>query len=664
MTAAIVVPRRYRSPKPEHYRHDKAADTKKGPQEYLKLLLVAVAVAAPLSFALLQSNSVGPPTYEVFDVADYIAFQDGALHQSIHQGIAASGSETNFVQILYSYLTGAAQEAEISPLAANVDGLLGLHATDTVSAFLIVILVVGGLGIFAAVSIALGVTTWWAVFAGCLFGGSFFMQLFFDGSEGAISGLSVLVPLGALGVIAARGHRLRYLVPFAICFAGLLDFYPNLMEVVGVAGAVSLAVVGIKSVLARNWRALFGGGAQLFIVFVLTYLLDVVGADRAFRSWAHSLQTDFSAVGFPQYVLHAGIIPGWILQTVGFYSFATTLTPTISAFAEFVVPAAILIGVIFALRRNLFAGIALAGMSICILAGAYELLHGHCSYCEDRSLLPLAVISMFLIGLGLACLARLRNRLGAGSAFAILVLAAGSIAYSGYNEISRFSEYAFFLQTPVRQVLSHVPSNSGSVDVEGFGAGNGAAGELPIVYDMVEEQTNGRVSLAADQAGMGLAYFGVYPLSSPLFQPSYQYVLTRVPGIATDRRVIARTGGVALEQRASSLDVSIDSGITVPNLPSENPSGAATVAGPLNFVVAGMSRRAPSVTITISLPSSTPASSLAKFRHMGKLVGSTLKLCAETSGSSTIHTATFSDPLLDGAQLGSMRASPRRCSSS
>ncbi len=662
VTASVVLAR-WRRNRGSQHRRENTASARKGFCEYLKVLLVALIVALPLSYALLQRDSVGPTTFEVYDMADYIAFQDGAQLQSLHEATATAGSDTNFVQILYSTLAGAAQEAEISPLAANVNELLGLHATDTVSAFVIAVLVAGGLGIFAAISIALGFTSWFAVFGGCLFAGPFFMQLFFDGSEGAMAGLVVLVPLGALGVIAARCRRLRCLVPFSICLAGLIDFYPILLEVVGVAAGASLAVAGIKSLRARDWKTLVGGGSRLVIVVVLTYLFDVVGFGRAYHVIAHSMQTNFAAVGFPQYQLHVDLIPGWILQTVGFYSFATTSTPSIGTVAMWLAPAAIIVGVLFALRRNLFAGIALAGICTGVLAGAYQLLHGHCSYCEDRSLLPLAVISMFVVGLGLATLARQGARLASGAALVILALAAGSIAYSAYNEFSRFSTYSYFLQAPVRQALNHLPSHPGSVDVEGFGASTEAAGELPIVYDLVEEKTSGRVSLAADQPSLGLAYFGVYPLDSPVFNPSYQYVLTRVPGIATNRRVIARSAGVALERRTDALDVLIEDGVGVPTLPSENPSGAATVVGPLDFVITGPSRSEPSLTITLHLPRETSAGSLAKLGRIGTLTGSTLRLCAEATGPPTIHTVTVSNPTLDGAELTSMRASARRCPS-
>ena len=660
--AAATVPGRRRR-RAAHYSDGKPASSKRRGHPYAMILLVVLAVAAPISIALLEMNSVGPTTFEVYDIDDYLAFQDGAQHQSIHEALVPGTSQTNFVQILYTYLTGAAQEAEISPLAANVNELFDLHATETISADLIAVLVAGGLGIFAAICVALETESWWAAFGGSLLGGAFFMQLFFDGSEGAISGLVVLVPLGVLGVIAARGHRLRYLIPFSICLAGIIDFYPILLEVVACSAGAALALAGLRSLRAHDWRALRAGSAMVGVTLVLTFIFDVVGFGRATKIVVHSLETSFQSVNFPEYHLYPHLIPGWLLQTVGFYSFATTLTPSISAVAAWLVPTALLVVVCLTLRRDSFAVMGLAGIGICVLAGAYQMLHGHCSYCEDRSLLPVAVIAMFLLGLGLARLARERSAFVAGTVALISLLAASSIALSAYNEFCRYTGYGFFLQTPVRQVLNHLPAGHGNVEVEGFGSGSGAAGELPIVYDLVYERTNGRVSLAADQPGVGLAYFGVYPLASPVFRPSYQYVLTRVPGIATARRVLARSSGVALEQRTSPLDVTIDSGVSVPTLPSENPTGSATVVGSLHFVVSGFSRTNPSVTVTFDLPSDISAASLAALHRLGRVTGSTLKVCAVTTGSATIHTVTVSSPALNGTNLTSMAASASRCRS-
>lgn len=647
---------------------DRAPDSdvpaRRGRSDVLKLLILAVVVAAPLSFALLQANSVGPTTYQVYDMADYIAFQDAAQHQSIHEAETTRDPDGDLVQSIYTYLMTAGQETEMSPLAANVNELLGVHATDTVSAYLIAVLVTGGLGMFAAISVALGASTWWAVFGGCLFAGSFFMQLFFDGSEGAICGLVMLAPLTALGVIAVRGRRSALLVPAAIVLAGLIAFYPILMEVVAPVGGVSLLAAGVRSgaLTRREWRTGLSGLAKITGVAILAIVLDIVGFLRAGRIWAHALLSGFAAVGFPQYDLHVNIIPGWLFQMTGFYSFAISPNPGVGALRAWVVPAVLGIAILVALRRDPIARIALAGVAVCVVGAAYQALHGHCSYCEDRELLPLAVIAMFLMGLGLGRLARSGLRFLSWAALPLATLALGFISHSAYTEFSRFTSGSFFLQAPVRHVLAKLPSGHGVVEVEGFSASPEAPGELPIAYDLAYEVTGGRISLAADHSeNSGLAYLGVWPLNSTAFRPRYDYVLTRVPGIVTSRRVIARADGVALEMRMRPLDVTVDTGISVPVLPSENPSGAATVVGPLEFVVAGQSRIDPSVVFTLAVPPGSSPSELATLRHLGKLAGSTLTVYATTSGSATIHTVTVSAPAFQGARLTSMKVFAGRC---
>ena len=79
------------------------------------------------------------------------------------------------------------------------------------------------------------------VAAAAALGGAFFMQLFFDGSEGAICGLAVLVPLGVLGVVAARGRQLRLLVPGTILLSGLFALYPVFLDIAALAAGAALA---------------------------------------------------------------------------------------------------------------------------------------------------------------------------------------------------------------------------------------------------------------------------------------------------------------------------------------------------------------------------------------------------------------------------------------
>ncbi len=99
------------------------------------------------------------------------------------------------------------QNLDVAPLAANVDSLLGLGSTDTWDAFLIAVVVAGGLGALAAVRWTLReseelVRTVGGATAGGMFAGAFFLQLYAADSEAALCGLAVLLPLAAVAADA------------------------------------------------------------------------------------------------------------------------------------------------------------------------------------------------------------------------------------------------------------------------------------------------------------------------------------------------------------------------------------------------------------------------------------------------------------------------------
>jgi hypothetical protein len=632
----------------------------------MKIVLVALIVAAPLTITLLEAHSVGPVAYEVYDSDAYVAIQDGLQHQSIHGAQVTKTPNKDLVQNLYSSLMEAAQETEMSPLAANLNELLGFHATDTQSAYLIALLVAGGLGMFATICFALGSVSWWAIFGGGLFGGAFCMQLFFDGSEGAICGLIVLLPLATLGVIAARSRRLRDLLPATIVFAALFALYPVFLDIVGATAAVAVVVFAVQKGVLRNrgWREIAANVAKLLIVVVLAIPLDFIGFLRAIQVWRHLLQGGLSSLGFPQYNLAVRNLPGWLFQITDFYSFSITPQSNVDIFAAIIVPTVIAVVVFPGLRRNRLAWLVLPGIAVAALGGAYQIVKNACSYCEDRNLLPLGIFVMFLVGLGVAVLAKSHVLWRRGAALAVLLLATASMGYSAYNESSTYSSGSYFLPASVRSVFSHLPSHAGVVDVEGFDLGPKAPAELPFVYDMVYEATNDQVSVPADQAGdPGLAYVYLHPLNGPVFDPSYRYVLTRIPSVSTGRRIIASAPGVALEERVDALDVTVDTGLNVPLLPSQDPTGATWVVAPVHFVISGPSSAPPVLRYGLALPAGMSATDLQQLSRMGTIDMTTLTFngCVATVGSSRIHTVTVNIPPNLGVRLTSMRAYTGSC---
>ena len=148
---------------------------------------------------------------------------------------------------------------------------------------------------------------------------------------------------------------------------------------------------------------------------------------------------------------------------------------------------------------------------------------------------------------------------------------------------------SYLLNTQAREALAALPRNAGPVEIEGFGQGPAAPMEEPLVYNLVDEKTDGNMSLPTDRDdNAGLAYLGGTEPLGPAFKPDYRYVLTRMAGISTDRRVLARHGTIALEERTEPLDVTINGGVSVAAA-WEDPTGTAwfNPNRPLHFVILG-----------------------------------------------------------------------------
>jgi hypothetical protein len=638
-------------------------------------LTIAILVSAPITTTLVEAHSIGPVTYQVFDADAYLAIQDGLQHQSLDGARVLRSANSNLVQNLFSSLADTSQETEMSPLAANLNELLGLSATDTQSAFLIVVLVIGGLAAFAAICLAVGTATWWAVFGGCLFGGAFFMQLFFDGSEGALCGLAVLVPLGVVSLFVARERQRSMLIVPAILLGALYALYPAFLSIAGATAVVAIFGGVLRSGAYRRsrWGALLVGGGELAATILLSIGIDIVGFIRAWQTWIHILGTQFGSLGFPAYHLTWKMLPGWLIQTTGFYSFATTEIPAVSIVAAVVVPLLILLIFVPGLRRNPFAWLALPAIVTVLVGAHHQVVAQSCSYCEDRNLLPMSVLLIFVVGLGVATLAIRHPRI----TLVAMLAAASTIAFSAYNERERYAASAYMLPSSLRSAIVAMP-HTGVVDLEAFDAGPGAPGEFALVYDLTYEVTGNRVSAPADVLGdPGLAYLYIHPLDGTvgeIFDPDYSYVVTAIPGVRTGRRTILSGPGFAIERRSDPLDVTLDGGEGV-NPPAVSDGSAFVTGDSLRFIVSGPAAHPPTVRFEVALPAGMTAAATAEIGEIGPIMKTQLtdSGCLKTTpvprvtsiysskGVGGIYTATVSLPGNIGIRIVSMSASSGAC---
>ena len=301
-----------------------------GGRGILALAVVAVVILGSFDYALAVRHTVGPDGgYTIADTAGYVSEIDGEVHASIRD---ADRLYAPFADLGLSYWAGYAQsnqQLDVSALESNVNELIGVGATDTQSPFLIAVLLIGALGVFAVV-LAVGRQPVWAALAGCIFAGPLFAELFMDGSEAAIAGCAVLAPLAALGWEALRCRRPATLVLFALLVAGLQTLYPLFVPPVVVAAVAVLAVKVIRRVLrglpARS--EVLAATWQLAMVVALACAFTPVAFLRNARYWISILNGSFSTAGLPAYVLPINVLPGWVLQTREFYNLPNLASAT------------------------------------------------------------------------------------------------------------------------------------------------------------------------------------------------------------------------------------------------------------------------------------------------------------------------------------------------
>jgi hypothetical protein len=540
------------------------------------LLVVTVAVAGPLTYTLHERGTAGPAVYGYTDVDNYVAEPDAAQTLSLaaarnaYEHHHTQATVTNYTQFWWTWVAHLDSNLDAAPIYANVDALLGLGGSDTNAPFLIVLLLAGALGAFATVRYFAGPRTLMAILAGGLFGGAFFLELWFDSFQAAIAGLGLVLPFAALTVDALRERRPAEIALIGLLLATLLTVYPLFIPLLAATAALLLAARAIAirrsggSLRPRARRA----AGLLAAVVVLTIAFDPVGFARDLTYYRSILNNSLALprVGFR---LGVDVIPGWLAQTREFWNMPSLASGGLKQLVlGGLLPLVFLGLIVVGLRRYrpALALVVLAG--VCAIVAEYSYTsRGGCTYCAERNLLPLGPIVAVLIALGLSALLAMPSRWAKVAGVAGVVLVVGAVAQRARVELRRFSEASYFLDSADRSALSHLPRGGGRVEVEGFGASTYAQAEQPLVYHLVNERSGGRASiiLGSDASG-ALQYidFGIAAPPGAGFSPAYKYVLTRFGGVATDRRVIARSGGVALETRARPLDVTPYAGLAIP----------------------------------------------------------------------------------------------------
>jgi hypothetical protein len=632
-------------------------------RDIAQLLLVVVAVTGPLNYVLHARHTVGPVAYYFTDVDGYVSEQDGAQTTSIHDardvwaGVQRNSTRlADFTQYYWAFVASFNANPNMAGVAADVDSLLGLGATDTNSPFLIVLLLAGALGAFAAVRYATRSDTWMAPLAGALFGGPMFLELWFDSFEAAIMALGLIMPFAILGSESLRSPNKVNLALLALITACLLTVYPVYVPILALTSAIVLAWYVYKLRLDRGsfqglWRP---GAVRITTLVVFLLLFTNIGFIHDVEYYQKIAE---NAVPLPRVGFHLPleVLPGWVTQTREFWYMPNLATGGLKQFLLGALLPFIFLGfAVLGLRRHRPALTLVALAGVCGLVAVYAYSsRDSCTYCAERDLLPLAPIAAVLIALGLATLLAMPRRWARVLGVIGAVLVALSVAQRTRVELTRFANNSYFLDSANRSVLAHLPGAVTAIELEGYGQTLSAQAEQPLVYHLADEHLRGRVSIVlGSDLNNALQYlnFGVVQPPGPEFHPNYDYVLTRFAGIETDRTMVARSGGIALEQRTRPLDVTPYSGLESP-LARLNAAGTAWVqpGQPLQFYIVGSG--VPRVWLKLSFHGSVPVTVMPQAGLLARQRGGALVVCVKVNGTSPIRSASvqIDGPLVAGS---------------
>jgi hypothetical protein len=662
-------------------------------RDLVALIIIGLAVTGPLNAVLHSHHTVGPGAYYFTDVDNYVGVQDAARTASLHaahqtwQSHAASGAQwSNYTQYIWSFFSQVGSNLDATPLDSNVNALMNLSAVDTFAPFLSVLLLMGGLGAFAAVRYFSGSRTTVAPLAGCMFGGALSVELWFDSYQAVIIAMGLLMPLVVLLDHIRAGPRRTELVLIALLIGTFLSVYPLYVPII-------VAAVGLVG-LWELWRLRRAGRALrllirpivlwVLVVAFLAMVFDLVAVFRDIHYYGLIArnQLPLPRVGF---TLPLSVLPGWLAQTREFWVLGGLWSGGLKQIVlGIVLPLVFLSISVIGLRRYPAAACLIVVAVVAAAVGEYTYAsQQNCTYCAERDLLVFAPIVPVLIVLGLAALLAMASRWAQLAAVAGAVLLVVSVAQRTRIELRRFSQGSYFLPSSNREAVKALPAGKGAVQLEGFEAGGGAQAEQPLMYHYVNYRAPGRVSIiAGSDVGNAIQYldFGTLHLPpGPEFDPDYRYVLSRLPAIATDRQVLVRARGVALERRTQPLDITPFAGLATA-LSSVDANGTAWVQPqyPLQMYLVGRDGGRPAwgrLTFHSTVPVVVPRQPRVRWAQSGN----TLTVCVRATGPEPVRAVNLSlraevvpgtPPLemfppampLEGLSLTAMRAVTGRCS--
>ena len=559
-------------------------------------LVLVVATAFNLPMAL--RNSLGPVAYQVYDAPGYgVQGYEYSKHSMGDLKPFSKFDKGPDLTIRYAaYQIAINQQIGYDTVVSTANTIYGWRFMSTQTGYMIALILVGALGVFAAVrAFTARLGLWPAMVGGGLLAGPFFFQLFMDGSQGALSGLALLPPVAIGGYRSLSTRRIREIVLWALLLTGFQTAYPYFVPPL-VAGAVAVIAVIL-------WRAARSSGIQriglargaliLGGVIVVALALSPVATARTATYWHDILKSHFAiSAGLPQFHLPASVLPSYVLQTQEFYFLPPVLHSGLQhAVTMGLAPLGLLVVIGFGMWRFPWTLILVPVAAAAALLAIYYQQKYSCSYCVQRSLLPVAPLGAVAVGVGLGALWSARERW-----LRLLAVAAGvaTVVVVGHItsvEIRRTNDGAAMSPPQLRAILPAVHKVRGPIYFEAIGQTLQAPLDMPVTYHTVNEVTAQRVAVSTEANDFnGLAYLGGARPTGKEYTPNFDWVVTRIPSVRTDRQVVKRDGPFALERRRSPFDITVTSGVAVDTAWRDS-QGVPWVFAPLDFWVSAESRQ-------------------------------------------------------------------------
>jgi hypothetical protein len=597
------------------------------------LVALALVVSSAFNVPLAERDTLGPIAYRAYDAPGYGVQSYEYSKNTIGdlEPFAKFDHGPDLTKRYAAYQVALNQQIGFDTVGSTANVVFGFRHMSTQSAFVIALLVVGAFGAFAAVRSFTDRRVFWpALLSGALFAGPFFFQLFMDGSQAAIAGLALLAPVCLGGYRALRTRSLLDVVLFGVLAAGLQTTYPYFVPPVAGAAVIVLVVWLIRALRrgdAARWR--WGRiGVLLGLVIVVALALSPIATARTVTYWHDLLKTNFAiSASLPKFNLPFLDLFSYLFQTREFYFLPNALHSGLGQFGAGILAPLGLLGVVgVGLWRYRWALVLLPVVVLSGLLGAYYMNRYDCSYCLQRSLLPIAPLALVAVGIGLVALwtwgpVWLRG-LAVGAGLATLLVVGHLSTVEARRIVDGASVNSHYLTDLLPAVRN---ARGGPIYFEAPGQTYFAPLDEPVIYHTVNEVSPEQMALSTEADDYsGLAFLGGVHPTGREFTPAYRWIVTRVPSVRNgDRTVVTRKGPFALERRTGPFDIAVINGVTVAD-PRDDPNGDAWVTGPMTYWVTSSVPRPVWARLTYAGPAARQATLAAppNGRVIGRTAGS------------------------------------------